>query len=331
MPVEFQDYYATLGVPRDASEDDIKKAFRKLARQHHPDVAKDKKASEEKFKQINEAYEVLSDPQKRRNYDELGARWGEVGGFEVPPGWAGGGGRGRPGAQTYEFHFGGSTGFSDFFERFFGRGSGSAFSVEEEDLGEGRFSRMRRPVRGRDVEADILVTLDEVLHGSVRTISLERINAVTGGTETRTLKVRIPAGVQEGQSIRVAGHGQEGAGGAEAGDLYLRVRVAAHPDFRIHGADLHYDVDVAPWEAVLGAQVMVPTLTGSIKLRIPPGTNSGGQLRVRGQGLPKGTDGERGDLYVVVNVKLPDRLTDEERALWEKLRNVSKFNPRQPA
>jgi curved DNA-binding protein len=328
MPVEFKDYYATLGVAADASEDDIRKAFRKLARVHHPDVAKDKKASEEKFKEINEAYEVLSDPQKRREYDDLSARWKAGGGFESHPGWQSRAGRGRGGGH-YEFHFGG-TGFSDFFEQFFGRGSESEFSSGEGDFEEGRFRQARRPVRGGDVEGDILVTLEEMMNGAVRTISLQRVNPRTGESETENLKVRIPAGVEEGQLIRIAGKGQEGIAGGAAGDLFLRVRVAAHPDFRIRGSDLYHDLDLAPWEAVLGSEVGVPTLSGSIKLRVPAGTNHCAQLRVRGQGLPKGKSGKRGDLYVVVNVQLPERLTDEERALWEKLRSVSHFNPRRP-
>jgi curved DNA-binding protein len=331
MPVEFKDYYTTLGVARDASDADIKKAFRKLARKFHPDVAKDKKAAEEKFKEINEAYEVLSDPEKRKKYDQLGARWQEGAGFEPPPDWQRGTRSGANGSQAYEFHFGGSTGFSDFFEQFFGRG-GRAGGVEEmfrsgrrDGAGEAEFA-----LRGADIEGDILVTLDEVLHGSSRTISLQRVNPRTGQTDTETIKVRIPPGVQDGQTIRVRGKGGEGSGGGEPGDLYLRVRLAAHPDFQARDADLYYDLDLAPWEAVLGTSVTVSTLGGGrVKVRIPAGTNNDQQFRVRGQGLPRGQSGERGDLYVVVNVQLPQQLSDEERALWEKLSSVSRFNPRQ--
>src|SRR5438128_1561928 len=307
MPVEFKDYYAALGVPRDASDEEIKKAFRKLARQYHPDVAKDKKTAEEKFKEINEAYEVLGDPQKRKRYDELDANWQEGAGFRPPPGQQGGAWHSPDGARNSEFHFGG-TGFSDFFERFFGGGSRFGFPFGEEGFGAEQFSRSRGPARGGDIEGDILVTLDEVMNGSVRAISLQRANPSTGQTETHNFKVRIPAGVQEGQTIRVPGKGEEGASGAGPGDLYLRVRLAAHPEFRARGADLYYDLDLAPWEAVLGTTVSVPTLDGRVNVRIPSGTNNGQQLRVRGRGLPKGLQGGRGDLYVVVNVQLPHQL-----------------------
>lgn len=325
MAVDFKDYYTVLGVPRNASETDIKKAFRKLARQYHPDTAKDKKAAEEKFKEINEAYEVLGDSSKRKKYDELGANWDkQPQGF---PGGAGGGtwrgGNGAPGGQ--EFHFGG-TGFSDFFEQFFGGGGA------RQGFGGGRhgFGDAYGPMAGSDIEGDIMVTLDEILNGSSRTISLQHVNPKTGQAETETIRVRIPPGMAEGQSIRVSGKGEAGTGGGAAGDLYLRVRVAAHPDFRVRGADLYYDVDVAPWEAVLGSTITIPALRGRVNLRIPAGTNNGQQLRMRGQGLPKGKSGENGDLYVVVDVQLPNELTPEERELWEKLSQTSHFKPRAP-
>jgi curved DNA-binding protein len=331
MPIEFKDYYAVLGVSREASAEDIKKAFRKLARQYHPDVAKDKKVAEEKFKEINEAHEVLSDPEKRRKYDELGANWraDEVGGH--PPPRARGRAWSRAGGEQ-EFHFGG-TGFSDFFEEFFGSGGRSR------DF-EGMFRQARGnaaaaneapeyAVRGSDIEGDILVTLDEALHGSMRSISLQRIDARTGERETETFTVRIPPGAQQGRRIRVPGKGGAGSGGGPAGDLYLRVRLAAHPDFEVRGADLYHELELAPWEAALGAQVVAPTLTGSVKVRIPPGTQAGQQLRVRGQGLPKSLQGERGDLYVVAKIQVPAKLTDEERKLWEQLAGASRFNPRE--
>lgn len=335
MPVEFKDYYAILGVPRDASDENIKKAFRKLARQYHPDVAKDKKVAEEKFKEINEAYEVLGDPAKRKKYDTLGANWNRGGGFEPPPGWQQERGTrwtSPDRSQHHEFHFGG-TGFSDFFEQFFGGGQFGGFEEMLRDAGaRGGFAHeagREFAAPGADVEGDILVTLDEVLHGSIRTITLQKVNPGTTLTETHSFKVRIPPGVQEGQTIRVPGKGGEGSGGAAAGDLYLRVRLAAHPDFRPRGADLYHDLQLAPWEAVLGCTVEVPTLDGKMAVRIPPGTNNGQQLRVRGRGLLRGQSGERGDLYVVVNVDLPQNITDEERALWEKLSRTSRFNPRQ--
>ena len=312
MSVEFKDYYTTLGVPRTASGDDIKKAFRKLARQYHPDVAKDKKAAEVKFKEINEAHEVLSDPEKRKRYDELGANWQA----ESAP-------RGRrhtaPGAPGQEWHFGG-TGFSDFFEQFFGGGR-----ANHQGFPGGRGARARR---GSDVEGDILVTLEEAMQGTVRPLSLEVTNPQTGDSETHSFKVRIPPGATDGRRIRVPGRGEPGHGGGPAGDLILRVRHAAHPDFSTREHDLYHELEIAPWDAVLGAEVVVPTLDGSIKLRIPAGTAHGKQLRVRSRGLPKGKNGERGDFHVVVAVQMPTKLTDEERALWEKLREVSHFNPR---
>ncbi|MBE2283918.1 MAG: J domain-containing protein [Prosthecobacter sp.] len=326
MAAQFKDYYTTLGVSRDATPDDIKKAFRKLARKYHPDTAKDKKAAEEKFKEINEANEVLSDPEKRRKYDQLGARWNEAGGFEPPPDWQQAGGPG--GGSSQEFHFGG-TGFSDFFEQFFGGGSRYGFprgqGFEEEYGGATRQGRARR---GHDIEGDILVTLEEAMHGTLRPISLQTTNRQTGQAQTHEFQVRIPPGATDGRRIRVPGQGEPGRGGGEAGDLYLRVRHAAHPDFTTREADLHHELDVAPWEAVLGAELIVPTLDGSIKLRVPAGTADGQQLRVRGKGLPKGKTGERGDFFVTINVVLPTQVSEAERKLWEQLRATSTFQPR---
>lgn len=322
MPAKFKDYYATLGVPRDASADDIKKAFRKLARQYHPDTAKDKKAAEEKFKEINEANEVLGDPEKRKKYDTLGARWNEPGGQAPPPGWqyADGGG----GGSAQEFHFGG-TGFSDFFEQYFSGGSRYGFP---QDFAEGPQGPAGRARKGHDIEGDILVTLEEAMHGTQRPISLQTVDRQTGKVETHEFQVRIPPGATDGRRIRVPGQGEPGRNGGAAGDLYLRVRHAAHPDFTTREADLLHELEIAPWEAVLGAEVVVPTLDGSIKLRIPAGAGNGQNLRVRGRGLPKGKTGERGDFYVALQVVLPASITETERAAWEHLRSASTFNPR---
>lgn len=331
MAVEFKDYYSVLGVSRTATDDEIKKAFRKLARQYHPDVAKDKKTAEAKFKEINEAHEVLSDPVKRRKYDELGPNWqaGEPGHAPPPGAQRSWGGTRR--APQEEYHFGG-TGFSDFFEQFFGANAGAG---DVDDL----FRQARRrgaraeereyAARGQDIEGDILVTLDEALHGSMRSISLQRVNPETGEREVETFQVRIPPGAQAGRRIRVKGKGGPGSGGAEAGDLYLRVRLEAHPDFEARGVDLYHDLEVAPWEAVLGAQVVVPTLSGSVKLRIPAGTHNGQQFRVKGQGLPIKAGGERGDLYVTTQIEVPSEVTAEQRELWQKLASISRFDPRQ--
>jgi curved DNA-binding protein len=325
MPVEFKDYYATLGVSRDATDDDIKKSFRKLARKYHPDVARDKKTAEEKFKEINEANEVLSDPVKRRKYDALGAHWQEDAGGQPAAGPGGRGPQAADGRQAHEFHFTG-TGFSDFFEQFFGGGSRFGFEPGGSDFTADPRAEVRR---GADVEGEILVTLPEVMHGTMREISLRAVDPRTGGAETHSFQVRIPSGAMEGRRIRVPGKGEAGAGGAPAGDLYLRVRYAAHPDFRARGADLYHDVDLAPWEAVLGTTIVAPSFEGAIKIRIPPATDHGAQLRVRGHGLPKGRGGERGDLYVVASIQVPQRLTEKERALWEELSRTSQFNPRE--
>jgi curved DNA-binding protein len=326
MPVEFKDYYKILNVPREASSEDIKKAFRKLARQYHPDVAKDKKTAEEKFKEINEAYEVLGDPANRKKYDELGSQWRDGAGFQPPPGWRQGPAQGAT-DESFEFRFDG-TGFSDFFEQFFGQGGRSdgfsGFSTRQEYAG-GQAGIARR---GSDLESDILVTLEEAAKGSVRALTLQRTNRKTGQARTQTIKVKIPAGVVDGQIIRVPGMGNEGAGGGPPGDLYLRIRFAAHPDFRVRGADLYYGLDLAPWEAVLGTKIVVPALQERVSVKIPPGTNSGQQLRVRGHGLAHGQSGQKGDLFVVINIVVPEQITEEERELWRKLSHVSHFNPR---
>ena len=326
MAIEFKDYYEVLGVPRTASEEDIKKSFRKLARQYHPDVAKNKKTAEEKFKEINEAYEVLGSPENRKKYDELGANWKRGGDFHVPPGWQQGrrpGPGGGPRDGGFEFHFGG-TGFSDFFEQFFGRRGraaegGSGVPGYDEDAAYAQ--------RGNDIEGGILVTLEEAFNGSVRSVSVRRSDPESGETHTQPFKVRIPPGVREGQLIRLAGRGEAGTGGGGAGDLYLRVRLAKHPDFRVSGADLYRDLDLAPWEAVLGATIRIPTLDGAVSLKVPPGTNTGQQLRVRGRGLPT-PQGSRGDFYAVVSIQVPRSLSRDEQALWEQLSQKSTFNPR---
>ena len=326
MPVQYKDYYEILGVPRTASADELKKSFRKLAREHHPDVAKDKKRAEEKFKEINEAYEVLSDPAKRNKYDQLGANWKSGADFRPPPGWEGFPGghafRGRgAGGDEFETHFGG-TGFSDFFEQLFGarmRGGAGGFGrtagFEDEEFAE----------RGRDIEGDIMVTLEEAMRGSVRSVNVRR--PAGRSVKTETYQVRIPPGVTEGQKLRVAGRGEAGSSGGEAGDLYLRVRLAKHPDFEVEDHNLIYEAELAPWEAVLGAEISVPALDGRVNIKIPAGTQSGQKLRVRGRGLPA-RGGARGDLFVVTKIAVPAKVTDAERKLWEQLARESRFHPR---
>jgi curved DNA-binding protein len=313
MAVQFRDYYETLGVSKTATEDEIRSAFRKLARKYHPDVAKDKKTAEEKFKQINEAYEVLSDPEKRKKYDQLGADWNQPGGFQPPPGWGagqpGGGfqqwGGGNGGGVEFEFS---GTGFSDFFEAFFGGGRGRS--------GFGGFGQ--RPAaaaeRGSDVEADLMVTLEEALRGSTRTVSLRR----TESSKVETYQVKIPRGVHEGQRIRLAGQGEAGESGGKSGDLFLRVRLAKHPEFTVQGSDLIHEEKIQAWQAVLGAELKLPTLEGDVKLKIPPGTQGGQKFRLRERGLPSSA-GRRGDLYVEVQIDVPKKTTDRERELWREL------------
>jgi curved DNA-binding protein len=311
MAVQFRDYYETLGVPKTATADEIRSAFRKLARKYHPDVAKDKKAAEEKFKQINEAYEVLSDPEKRQKYDQLGENWNQPGGFQPPPQWGGaqpGGGFYRYGGQDggVEFEFNG-TGFSDFFEAFFGGGRGkSAFG----GFGQGQAGAER----GSDVEADIMVPLEEALNGSKRTVSLRR----GGSNKVETYQVKIPRGVREGQRIRLAGQGEAGERGGKSGDLFLRVRLARHPDFTVEGSDLIHEVKLAPWQAALGTEITVPTLEGNVRLKIPPGTQPGQRFRLRERGLP-GSSGKRGHLYVDVQIAIPKKVTEKEKEIWREL------------
>ncbi len=350
MAVQYKDYYKSLGVARTATDAEIKKAFRKLAREYHPDVAKNKKQAEEKFKEINEAYEVLGDPAKRKKYDELGANWSSGADFRPPPGWenftrgGGGGGRSAGGNQEYEFHFGG-TGFSDFFEQLFGSGGARAGGFGRRG---GFTDESLAAERGEDIEGDIMVTLEEATTGSVRSVSVRHavpcetcggtgqkgrnVCNVCGGTgqvsRTETYQVKIPPGVTEGQRLRIAGRGEAGVGGGAAGDLFLRVRLAKHPDFEVEDHNLIYEAEVAPWEAVLGANISVPTLNGRVNIKIPPGTQSGQKLRVRERGLPL-RGGAKGDLIVVTRVEVPAKVTDSERKLWEQLAKESNFNPRE--
>ncbi len=325
--MEFKDYYKILGVSDEAGADALKHAFRDLARKYHPDRAKpeERSESESKFKEVNEAYEVLSDPEKRRKYDALRNGW------RKPAGTAssgdGGGSRGAPrftrrgGREgAHQYHFGG-TGFSDFFEEFFG-GRGDVSSPFSRGAQQSGFTE-----RGHDVESEILVTLEEVARGSVRKVSLTKVDPETGRESADSFTLRIPPGVREGQRLKVSGHGQAGLAGGPSGDLFLRVRYARHPDFRVRGSDLYYELNIAPWEAVLGARVRVPTLHGSVQMRVPAGTQSGQKLRVRGKGLPA-RGGGHGDLFAEVVICVPTHTTPRERERWEELARTSEYNPR---
>jgi curved DNA-binding protein len=305
LPVAFRDYYEVLGVPRDASSDDIRGAYRKLARQYHPDVNKDPGA-EDRFKEIAEAYEVLRDPEKRERYDRLGANW-KAG--EDVSGAAGFGDFAQQGGfGDVRVEFGDGAGFSDFFESFFGARGGGRRST-----GFDGFS-----TRGADQEAQLELSLEEAARGGRRKISLG---------DGRDYEVNVPAGVRDGQRIRLAGEGGRGAAGGSAGDLFLRVRLKPHPRFRVQGRDLYVELPVAPWEAALGATVEVPTLEGRTRIKVPPGSSSGRRLRLKDEGMP-GQTGGSGDLYATVKIEVPKKLSKEERQLFERLAEVSSFDPR---
>jgi curved DNA-binding protein len=334
VSVRYRDYYEVLGVSREATQDEIKKAFRKLAREYHPDHAKDsdKATAEAKFKEINEAYEVLSDPAKREKYDALGSNWQAGANFTPPPGWGGGPGGVRfstGGGTPRDFHFGG-TGFSDFFEHIFGSmgGRGGAGGFEYQDFADGGgfaegfgAGAQARPRRGADLQADLLVSLEEANNGSTREISLKRPDHATGGTRVETLRVRVPAGVREGQQIRLAGKGRGGHNGGPAGDLLLNVKLERHPDFHVEGADLEYELEVMPWDAALGGRFTVPTLKERVAVNVPAGSPSGRRMRLKGLGMKK-ADGSRGDLYVVIMVSVPAATTDAQKQAWEALRKT---------
>lgn len=308
--MDFKDYYKILGVEPTADDKTIKSAFRKLARKYHPDVSKEKDA-EARFKEANEAYEALSSPEKRAEYDEL-RKYGQHGRpFQGPPGWQGRGGAGA-GDENVDF--------SDFFSSIFGqggRGNGNPF---------GRGGQQRAaPRKGQDVEMTLAVFLEETLSGESKQVSF-RVPGAEGG-ETRTLNVKIPSGVTDGERIRLKGQGATGSAGGPAGDLFLTIKLAPHPHFVVEGHDLVIDVPLAPWELALGAKVAVPTLTGRINLTVRPGSQNGQRLRVKANGLAN-KQGERGDLYAQLKVVMPSRVDETTNALWEKLAREAEFDPR---
>lgn len=301
--MEYQDYYKILGVDRNASDKEIRKAYRRLARQYHPDVNPGDPASEEKFKQINEAYQVLSDAEKRAKYDQLGQsyrQWqsmgGQPGGFNWSE-WM----TGQPGGgfRVEYADFGWDDLFSDFFRNIFG------------GMGSTRTSYRRQQIKGQDLEVTAQVTLEEVFHGTRRTVQIG----------SRRLDVNIPPGARDGMRIRLRGQGEPGYAGGQPGDLYVIVEVLPHPVYRRENADLHMDLKVPLYTAALGGTVKVPTLTGPVDLRIHPGTQSGQVIRLRGKGLPQVKQKDAaGDLYAHVLVQVPTELTERERALFEELR-----------
>lgn len=324
MAVTFKDYYETLGVPRTATQADIQRAYRKLARKFHPDVNKAPDA-EERFKEINEAYEVLKDPEKRKKYDQLGPNWKAGQEFRPPPGWDIHFDFGTGGAQEGSFQWSGVGGFSDFFEALFG---GQRFREPHRRAGGRRSATYSQG--GADQESNIRISLEEAFRGTTKSITLQTHVVTPDGQialQEKNYDVKIPAGILPGQKIRLAGQGGEGIGGGPRGDLYLKVEVEPHPIYRISGRDLIMDLPVAPWEAVLGADVQLMTLSGPVTLKVPPGTQGGQKLRLRGRGMPN-PKGAPGDLYVTINIVVPRELSVRERELFQELQRISGFRPR---
>jgi len=315
--MEFKDYYEVMGVERNATQDEIKRAYRKLARKYHPDVSKEPDA-EQRFKSIGEAYEVLKDPEKRTAYDQLGANWKAGQDFHPPPDWD----------QGFEFHGGGFTGadaqhFSDFFESLFGRGGGYGYA-RSGAAGAGGFD-----MRGEDSHARVVIDLEDAYSGATRALTLKHSEVGPDGRprqRERTLKVRIPRGVRQGQHIRLAGQGSPGVGRGQAGDLYLEVEFRQHPFYRVEGKDVWLELPVAPWEAALGATVEVRTPAGSLDLKVPANSAGGRKLRLKGKGIPAK---EPGDLYAVLTIATPAAADERAREAYEAFHKAfGSFDPR---
>ncbi len=299
--MQFKDYYATMGLERAASTEDIKRAYRKLARKYHPDVSKEKGA-EERFKEIGEAYEVLRDPEKRAAYDQLGNQWQSEQDFTPPPGW-------QPSGSGHGSAFNGAQ-FSDFFETLFGGRSG------------------RAALRGEDEYAKLTVTLEEAFQGATRAVRLtvpQRDGRGQVTNDVRTLNVRIPKGIQAGQQIRLSGQGNPGMGNAGAGDLYLEIQIAPHSLYRVDGRDLYLTVPVTPWEAALGAKLKVPTLGGPVEVRLPPGSQTGHKLRLKGRGMGGSNPG---DQYALIEIVNPRADSERAQALYGQMARELAFDPR---
>lgn len=311
--MDFRDYYKIMGVARDATQDEIKRSYRKLAREYHPDVSKAEDA-EERFKEVGEAYEVLKDPEKRAAYDQLGADWKAGQEFRPPPNWDAG----------YEFSGGGFSdggagAYSDFFESLFGHDFSSSRAGREQT----GFS-----TRGEDHHARVVIDLEDAYRGATRAIILRVPQLDSSGhvvTQERTLNVKIPKGIKQGQRIRLSGQGSPGLGNGQAGDLYLEIMFRTHSMYRVEGRDVYLDLPVAPWEAALGATVKVPTPDGVVDLKIPAGTGHQRKLRLKGRGIP---GKPAGDLYVLAQIVLPDADSDAARALYHKMEKDLAFNPR---
>jgi curved DNA-binding protein len=310
--MEFKDYYEVMGLARDATQDEIKRAYRKLARKYHPDVSQEEQA-EEHFKEVGEAYAVLKDPEKRAAYDQLGASWKTGQEFRPPPDWN----------EGFEFSGSGAAGsedgkFSDFFEAFF----------SQRRAGDDQTGRRAFHMRGEDRHARVAIDFRDSYTGAQRPITL-RVPELTADqhvvTREKTLNIRIPRGIRDGQRIRLAGQGGPGIGAGKAGDLFLEIEFRQDKLYRIDGPDVYLSLPVAPWEAALGASLTVPMPSGNVKLTIPAGSGQGSKLRLKGIGLP---GKQPGDLYVVLDVQLPPADSDTARELYEKMSEVMPFNPR---
>jgi len=292
MGIQYKDYYEILGVSREATPDEIKKAYRKLAKQYHPDVSKEPNA-EEKYKEINEAYEVLKDPEKRKKYDTLGMNWQSGQDFTPPPGW-----------QHVDFGGGDMGGFSDFFQTIFGS-SGKNFGGFSDIFSGANF---QQPMK-RDSEVSVTLALEDVVKGGVHTFTL------SSSSGKRNIKVNLPKGITEGSQIRLPGKADGG------GDIYVNIHVAPNKIFEVNEFDLTREIKVPVWDAVLGKDLVVGTLDGEVMIKMPPGLQDGQKLRVRGKGMPK-RDGTNGDLYVKIKIEIPRRLNAKQKELWQELANL---------
>ena len=315
--MNYKDYYQILGVDRKATQDDVKKAYRRLARKYHPDVSKEADA-EERFKEVGEAYEVLKDPEKRAAYDQLGENWQAGQEFRPPPDWDAG----------FEFNGGGFTeadsrAFSEFFESLFGHGF-----QRDGGYGKSAHAGTRFRAAGEDHHAKVIVSIEDSYHGATREFSLRTPIIDDNGhiiNKERKLSVKIPRGVKQGQKIRLSGQGGEGTGGAPSGDLYLELEFSPHKLFRVEGSDVYLKLPVTPWEAALGATVKVPTPAKKLDLKIPANTLTSKKLRLKGQGIPSSPPG---DIYVTLEITLPSASTETAKALYDEMAQKLAFNPR---
>ncbi|WP_027180527.1 DnaJ C-terminal domain-containing protein [Maridesulfovibrio bastinii] len=329
MSVEYKDYYKLLGVSRSASKEEIAKAFKKLARKHHPDLNPDNPEAETKFKEINEAYEVLKDPKKRKLYDQFGSDWEHGQNFQPPPGYENMNFSGFGGGGAGGFSGGG---FSDFFETIFGGGfgggaQGSRFSGGGFQDQFGGFNQ--GPRRGSDSETTISLTLEEAYKGGSKSITVQERATGPGGNpmiQSKNLNINVPAGIKDGQKIRLSGQGSPGPNDGPRGDLYLKVRIAPHSIFKVEDNNVVLDLPLAPWEAALGAKIQVPTLDGRIEMNIPAGIGSGKKLRVKGRGLGSGS--RKGDQFIRIMIQVPKAEDDKMKELWNKIAETANFNPR---